>query len=687
MMNFFPLVKIKHIFFAVIQRHLFDKNGPDNDDDDENDDDVDEATNSDKASLTKAKNDPKNMNKEELERLFPLNASLRARIYDINLIEDIILLSIRPSVIDATFMAYSELKVGQVIKCTVRSINPNNGGVNVKISDFVSGFIPKIHTSDVPLSEILLPRKMKPGAEIKCRILQLDSEGKRCVLTAKNTLVKSKLSLLDSFDQIQYGMETYGVVVSVQKYGLLLSFFNDLKGLLPRNQISTSLEVLSETTDLKKLFYIGQVTKCKVFEFNREKQQLKLSLIMGDVHLESYKRSNQIDSDTEMDTALTKKKSKKNKSSQPLSSTAVNAEDSSSDYKVGELIESASILQVNEENSYFRVKLPKGSTNGIIYKNHLSDFECLNDILFECYKRSMKLNNLMITRYASDVTIIKSQSETANQHKMCHYLTLKTTLIDRYTKMQTNEIAQSFSDLKANEWYYGWIKKTLATGVLVEMPHNLIGFTSNQELDSNNLSIGQSCLIKIAKLYEDKKQFTTSVRTRHNLLQKHSVEADFMVKLFKSLLLNTKSIFDQLNSNSNLDKIEPTNSLIHPNSLANKQQWEKSAKKIQIGNVVKVAVKSYNKITNQLSCLFLFDSNTIDNDLQGIAFATDKNVNYEEGTKLDALVLAFDPLTRVFCLMIDSKQIKIYKKNFDPKFRSQLVCKSDQVNINEKFCF
>ena len=411
---------------------------------------------------------------------------------------------------------------------------------------------------------------------------------------------------------------------------------------------------------------------------------------MGDVHLESFKRSNQIDSDTEMDPATKKKIQEKchaAKSSSQSRSTAAtvaddddDVQDSTGDYKIGQLIESASILQINEENCYFRVKLAKGTTNGIIYKNHLSDFECLNDILFECYKRSMKLNNLMITRYSSDVVIMKSQSEKTNQHKMCHYLTMKTTLIDQYTKMRRNQIAQSFSDLRANEWYYGWIKKTLANGVLVEMPHNLIGFSSNQDIDSNNLSIGQSCLIKVAKLYEDKKQFTTSIRTRHTLLQKNSVESDFTIKLFKSFILNTKSILDQLKSHASDHGSKPgSNRLIHPNSLANKQQWEKAAKKIQIGNVVKVAVKSFNRVTKQLSCLFLLDSGELESDLQGIAFATDTKTKYAEGTKLEALVLAFDPLARVFCLTIDSKQIRIYKKNFDPNFRSQLVCKTDQV--------
>ncbi len=199
-----------------------------------------------------------------MEKFYPVNSLLKARIYDFSLIEDILLLSARESIINAKYMMYDELSIGMCVKCIVRSINPLNGGVNVKISEFLSGFIPKIHTSDVPLSEALLSRKLKPGTEIKCKIIQLDPKEKRCVLTAKKTLIKTQHPLIDSFDNLKAGMETYGVIVSIQKYGLLLSFLNDLRGLVPRNQISSSFAAKNDPDkDLKELFYIGYLIYVK----------------------------------------------------------------------------------------------------------------------------------------------------------------------------------------------------------------------------------------------------------------------------------------------------------------------------------------------------------------------------------------------------------------------------------------
>ncbi len=115
------------------------------------------------------------------------------------------------------------------MKCKVRGVN-ENGGVNVVLSEFISGFVPKVHTGDVPLSDALVQVKMKKGAFIKCKVIQLDPEEKRCILTAKKTLIRSDLPLIDSFDNLSLGQETYGTVVSIQSYGLLVSFLNDLKG-------------------------------------------------------------------------------------------------------------------------------------------------------------------------------------------------------------------------------------------------------------------------------------------------------------------------------------------------------------------------------------------------------------------------------------------------------------------------
>ena len=76
--------------------------------------------------------------------------------------------------------------------------------------------------------------------------------------------------------------------------------------------------------DLKKLYYLGQLVKCNVIDFDRQKETIKLSLIR----------------DTNAN-ANGKKAEKKSDESEPLDQSKIEAE-----YEIGDLIESASIVQV-----------------------------------------------------------------------------------------------------------------------------------------------------------------------------------------------------------------------------------------------------------------------------------------------------------------------------------------------------
>jgi ribosomal protein S1 len=610
----------------IPKRHLFEL------DDEENEDEQEEV---DGVKVKKTKNDLKNMTREDIEKSYPLKSSLRARIYDFNLIEDLILLSCRKNILDAAFMGYDELKLGQVVKCKVKRLNPDNGGIVVSLSEFVSGFIPKIHTSDVPLSENLLNRKIKKDKELKCKIIQLDPVEKRCVLTAKQTLIKSKLTLIDSFDMLHVGLETYGFVVSIQKYGLLLGFLNEMKGLLPRQEISASLE----NRDLKDLYYLGQIIKCRVIDFNKEKQQIKLSLLMKQKDL----TSESITSDTENQ-----------------------VEKIDVEFKVGDIVSSATILNVNDEKGCLTLKMPHGLKNGIIYKNQLSDLDALNELLFDYYKNnpSKQMSNLMIIQ--------------ANNKS--YYLTLKTTLIEYY-KDQSHMIAKSFAELNTNQEHRGWIKKILENALLIELPNNLVGFCSHKSIKYLNqmkqcagLNQGQSVIVRINKLIADKNQFITNVLTRHDLTQRNAQESSFLIDLFKSYLANTHRLFDFYSKHNKLK------TGINPSVFNSIQLIQRASGLFKIGSIVQVAVKSHNRQTGLIECLFLDELKENDKDnlqnLIGYAYETEKA--YEEGTKLSAMILAFDPLAKVFCLNVDKKKVKIYSKNFDASLTQTANCKVDQ---------
>ena len=285
----------------------------------------------------------------------------------------------------------------------------------------------------------------------------------------------------------------------------------------------------------------------------------------------------------------------------------------------------------------------------------------------------------MIIQYANDSSDLDSATK---KNPLCHFLTMKHSLLGSYTNKSKSDIPKTFEDLKANEWVHGWVRKILPTGVLVEIPHGLVGFSSNQdtnfmsELKSSNyngLSVGYSILVKINKLFAEKKQFLTHIRTRHSLLNYQANDVNFMIGLYKSLIVNTARIFENL---------EPASEKINGSlPKGSKELWQ-SALKVKVGSVVQVAIKRFSKPTKQIECVFL-EEDGFDSSISGIAYAIDNEENICEGAKMDALVLGFDPLAKTFCLTIDKKSIKTYRKNFEKDARSHLSCRPDQIVKSE----
>ncbi len=280
--------------------------------------------------------------------------------------------------------------------------------------------------------------------------------------------------------------------------------------------------------------------------------------------------------------------------------------------------------------------------------------------------------------------IIRYSDSTNSKKQQCHYLTLKSSIVDTYTTVAKASISSSFTDLSQKDWHQGWIKKILDNGILIEIPHNLIGFTPKTEVAYLNelnlstataLSTGHSCLVKINKLFNDKKQFTCSIRTRHNLMQTNSRDTAYMISIFKSYLTNTQLVF------KNLQTLPlSTSSASNPTRQTDAELWQIASKLVKPGSVVTVVVKKFNLITRCIELAFIDALNNV--NLKGTAFASyDEQTakKYTPGTRLEALVLTFDPVSNSYCLTIEPKIIKTYKKNFDTKFRSQVALKLEQV--------
>lgn len=120
----------------------------------------------------------------------------------------------------------------------------------MKVADQLSGVIPGIHLSDVPVSDI--GARFKVGQKLSCRVLKIAK--KNLILTAKRTLVNSEYAIIADPRQAHEGTVAHGYICSVKDDGITLGFYSGITGYVPASHLGGN-----SLKDPKKSYMIGQV--------------------------------------------------------------------------------------------------------------------------------------------------------------------------------------------------------------------------------------------------------------------------------------------------------------------------------------------------------------------------------------------------------------------------------------------
>ena len=75
-----------------------------------------------------------------------------------------------------------------------------------------------------------------PFVFISPKVLTVDPERNRVVLTAKKTLLNTTFPILTSFSEAKVGLLTHAVIFRVTDKHLLVEFFNDVKAVVPKRE-------------------------------------------------------------------------------------------------------------------------------------------------------------------------------------------------------------------------------------------------------------------------------------------------------------------------------------------------------------------------------------------------------------------------------------------------------------------
>ncbi|MCO5565819.1 hypothetical protein L7F22_019494 [Adiantum nelumboides] len=201
-----------------------------------------------------------------------------ARVVGHSLTDEIVRLSFQKSILDRAFMRVSEVMVGEVIKATIRVVNPK--AIVLNINGSVDGVVFPAHFAEVPLKKP--EKKYKVGQSVSARVLKVDPEQNRIVLTLKRTLVQSTLSIVANMQDARVGVITHGTIGRIMEgnvgpSALLVDLFGQIRAYIPINEaLENSAKMSAES--IRSSFFIGQCVKVRLTRVDYESGRVSASI-------------------------------------------------------------------------------------------------------------------------------------------------------------------------------------------------------------------------------------------------------------------------------------------------------------------------------------------------------------------------------------------------------------------------
>ncbi|KAG7450112.1 nucleic acid-binding protein [Guyanagaster necrorhizus] len=192
----------------------------------------------------------------------------RARVIGYFPFDGVLQLSLKPSVLDQQFFQVDDIKVGGIVKGTIKKLADN--GLFVSLSGNIDGVVWPNHYADIVLKHPA--KRFKVGTSVKCRVLVVDTVRKRLSLTHKKTLLESTLPIVSSIEDAKIGLVTHAVVFKVLTKHLMVEFYNNVKATVPIREVS---EV---PVNLSDAFSVGKIVKVRIIDVDQEHGRIVASI-------------------------------------------------------------------------------------------------------------------------------------------------------------------------------------------------------------------------------------------------------------------------------------------------------------------------------------------------------------------------------------------------------------------------
>lgn len=209
---------------------------------------------------------------DKLSREHRVGSRHLCRVVQFNLIDGAAIVSLQPSVLAQRYMRYADISVGDVLEGVVE--RHGSFGTIVLIQGNIRGLCPTSHLTDGRNRNP--QKKYKEGTPVKCRVLHVDAEERRVLLTCKKSLLRlGEGEILAEYAQATTGKVFKGVVSRIRERGFTVFFFNNLMGYVPQSEMSSGQRTFPDPSSVAQP---GQVVECRVLDCVPDQKRLRLSL-------------------------------------------------------------------------------------------------------------------------------------------------------------------------------------------------------------------------------------------------------------------------------------------------------------------------------------------------------------------------------------------------------------------------
>ncbi|NWI94082.1 RRP5 protein, partial [Pitta sordida] len=390
---------------------------------------------------------------------FKAGSKHKCRIIDYSLMDEMCVVSLKYQIIEARFLQYQDIHTGDVVQGKMLSLKPI--GMQVKVADGIKGLVPSLHLADVILKQP--EKKYNIGDEVKCRVLECNPAGKKLILTLKKSLIQSKLPILSNYEDAKPGLITHGFVVCAREFGCIVKFYNDVKGLVPKNELSS--EPISCPD---KVFYEGQVVKVMVLKCEPQQERLLLSFRLSGKSGPEDKRE-----------CTSKEKQVK--------------------YQIGQIVD-VKVLKKKDNGLEVAILEDEGNVVAWIPTLHLSDFVATSKLLWHCLQEGDVLPRVMCLSDKGEHIILSRKSAVISA-------------------VQEEQVVRSFFEIQPGMLLAGYVRNVMPFGVFVEFPFGVTGLAPKVSMSDkfvtdtkDHFVVGQTVIAKVISTDEEKQRVLLNLK-------------------------------------------------------------------------------------------------------------------------------------------------------------------------------